>query len=185
MKRTLACLMCVLLLAGCVNSLQPAYRDEDVIFDPSLLGQWIDGKATWNVTRAGVKGYRVVVADETGRTGTFIAHLFKIEKRVFVDLLPLPAELRDSAFYSDHFLAAHTFYQVVRTQPTPQFASLNGDWLKAHLRSNPDALRHELVGNGVVITASTRDLQSFLLRHAETKDAFNADAPWQRDEQVP
>ncbi|MBI3044618.1 MAG: hypothetical protein HYY78_17510 [Betaproteobacteria bacterium] len=38
-----------LTLAGCVFSLHPLYTDEDVVFDPALIGAWVQGNAgnTW------------------------------------------------------------------------------------------------------------------------------------------
>lgn len=171
----------LLVLAGCVRSLEPAYREANVVFDAALLGEWVaDGSDTWKITRGRGKAYTVEHADEDGRAGTFAGHLFRLDRSLFVDLVPNEADLRVSGLYRDHLVRTHTFYLVVRTEPTPQFASLNNDWLKAHLAKNPAALRHERIGDDVLITAPTGELQLFLVRHVNTKGAFDPGKPWSR-----
>ncbi|HUP47019.1 MAG TPA: hypothetical protein VM779_16045, partial [Thermoanaerobaculia bacterium] len=49
---------------------------------------------------------------------------------------------------------------------------LDDKWLTSHLKENPNALRHEWIGKELLITASTAELQAFLLRHVSTKGAF-------------
>ena len=40
------------------------------------------------------------------------------------------------------------------------------------LKKNPAALKHEIVDGDLVLTASTKQLQSFVLRHVNDKSAF-------------
>lgn len=170
----------LLLLAGCERSLEPAYNEADVVFDAALLGEWVDDGSTWKITRGRGKAYTVVLADKNGRAGTFAGHLFRLDRSLFVDLFPNEADLRSSELYRDHFVRTHTFYLVVRTEPTPQFANLNNDWMKEHLAKNPTALRHVRLDDDVLITASTGEIQLFLLRHLNTKGAFVPGKPWSR-----
>ena len=37
-------LLFVVLLAGCVTTLNPIYTDQDIIFDPAVLGDWHDSE---------------------------------------------------------------------------------------------------------------------------------------------
>ena len=181
MRRITTAAVCALLLtvSGCVTSLQPVYTAEDVIFDSALLGEWIAGRESWTITRAGKNAYRAVHADENGRTGTFIAHLFKAGNSVFVDVYPVTSHVRDSEFYQGHLLPVHTFALVMSRDPL-QFAPLNGEWLKDHLRNNPNALRHERVGDEIMITAPTKEIQAFLLRNLQTQKAFEPLEAWHR-----
>lgn len=180
MRNQVVVAILLIVLAGCVHSLHAVYGEDDVIFDSSLLGEWIGDRESWTVTRADENAYRILHADDKGRPGVFIGHLFKIGDSYFVDLAPVRTDIRDSEFYQGHHLATHTFFQVVRLRPTPQIASFSHDWLRDHLAENPSALRHERIGSEIVITAPTREIQEFLLRHRMDNGAFIAGKPWRR-----
>ena len=165
----------LLLLAGCVPSLHPLYTDQDVIFDQSALGVWAedDSKETWALNRGGKKEYKLVHTDEDGKKGEFIAHLLKVEGRMFLDLYPVEPELRENDFYRDHLLRVHTFAAVLQIEPALRITYLDPDWLKKFLDKQPSALRHEKINDEVVITASPKELQKFLLTHLKTDGAFS------------
>jgi hypothetical protein len=50
--------------------------------------------------------------------------------------------------------------------------AVDPNWLKGFVEKNPATIKHEIVDKDVVLTASTKELQSFLLRHLNTKGAF-------------
>ena len=49
MSRGVVAIAGLLLLGGCVPSLQPLFTDRDLVFDPGLIGTWkdTDGETTW------------------------------------------------------------------------------------------------------------------------------------------
>src|SRR5947199_2886443 len=53
--RALAGLALVVLMTGCVRSVNPIYTEGDLTFDPGLLGAWLekDGKDIWIFEQAG------------------------------------------------------------------------------------------------------------------------------------
>ena len=162
------------MLAGCVPSLNPLYTDQDLIFDSALLGVWTDkdSKETWAFTEAGEKEYKLLYTEEDGRKGEFKAHLLKIEGKTFLDLTPIRPALSQNDFYKAHFLTLHTFVQVSQTAPTVQISYLEPEWLKKIIAENPNAIRHEKIGDEILLTASTKELQKFLLKHLNTEGAF-------------
>ncbi|MGZ8869191.1 MAG: hypothetical protein ACXW2P_12685 [Thermoanaerobaculia bacterium] len=180
MKRFQSFILLLVLLGGCFRSIHPIYTTDDLVFDPALIGEWIAESETWTVTRAGANGYRIVHADESGRSGVFVGHLIEVKGYRFIDLLPVQTELRATHLHADAHLPLHTLALVIRTTPTPQFATFRGDWFNELLSAQPQALRHERVGNEIVITASTREIQAFLVRHADNREAFDIPAPWRR-----
>jgi len=165
----------LVLVAGCVPSLQPLYTDRDVVFDPALVGVWAQDKDTrenWAFTKDDEKSYKLVYTDKDGKAGPFVAHLLKVGSTQFLDLYPLDPKLAENNFYKLHLVAAHTFLLVSQIQPTLRMAPLNPDWLKKFLATNPTAIRHETVDDRIVLTAGPGELQAFLLAHLKTKDAF-------------
>jgi hypothetical protein len=170
----LAALGFLLMLAGCVPSLHPLYTDADVIFDPALVGVWAekDSRESWAFTREGEKQYRLVYTDENGRRGEFIAHLLKAEGQRFLDLFPVEPYLQQNDFYRGHLLPVHTFLLISQIEPTLRMSCLDPEWLKRFLARNQAAIRHEKLDDEILLTASPKQLQKFLLTHLKTKGAF-------------
>lgn len=177
-----ACLLFALILTACVPSLYPLYTDDDLIFEPALLGQWLEseGEETWTFTRIGdKKRYKLVQVDEEGKEGEFIVHLLKVDDHLFLDLFPANEDESDdfepfnaSGFYRMHFAPVHTFMYVDQIEPKLRLSVLDFRWLEKLLNKQPDALRHETVEGSILITARAKELQAFLIGHLETEGAF-------------
>ena len=77
--------------------------------------------------------------------------------------------------------------KVPQIQPTLQMGFLNADWLDKLLKKSPRALRHQRQGEdkGFVLTASTKELQKFLLKHVNDKDAFGEPSEFKREKEAP
>lgn len=191
--KPLAVLTAVLLLGGCVRCLHPIYTSSDVVFNEKLIGTWKQpGKddTTWQFTESKDddrdRGYRLVVTDKDGYTGAFLAHLAKLGDDHFLDLYPIEPKVASSGFYKFHFQRIHTFYRVQLEGDTFQLASMKPDWLEKHLQSNPEALDHTFItpkghlptgdeggaARRMLVTASTAELQAFLRKHVDNKEAF-------------
>lgn len=172
MRYITASLIMVLMLAACscVPSLHPLYTDRDVAFDPELLGEWIEAKPDSKSTLTFVKNsdteYKLVSSDGK-ETSSFIAHLVKLGDTLFLDVSGDPS-------IDCHTLAlpVHMFFLISRTKPVLRMSDFDDHWLDDFLKKNPAALKHEIVDKDLVLTASTKLLQTFLLRHAKTKGAF-------------
>lgn len=170
MKRTaLSGLLAVAVVAGCVPTMQPVYTEQDLVFDPAIVGFWRqkDSVATWDFTQAGEKEYQLVYTDNEGRTGRFIARVANVGGVRFLDLFPIKEDLRSNEFYKFHLMPIHTVYVVKQTTPNLQLAGFDLNWLDKYLAQNPDALQHTTYNGQRLITASTPELQAFLLEHQE------------------
>jgi hypothetical protein len=167
----------MVLLAGCIGSLQPLYTDKDLVFDPGLIGLWSEenGKETWLFEKEGEKAYRLTYADERGRKGVFLAHLFTLEGSRFLDLFPEDRAMEAWApndFFKLHYVPVHTFLKVPQLTPKLQMAALGAEWLSDQLKKNPKAIAHERQGDRVILTAPTEALQAFLREHGRTDEAW-------------
>ena len=186
MKKTLlpVALAALCGMAGCLpTSINPLYTDKDLAFDPALVGVWSDkddSKETWTFEKAGEKSYKFVLyAENDGKAGQFEAHLLKIGDTRFLDFFPDEsgiAEMNRSDFYKIHLVRTHSFLKVSQIEPTLQMTPLDLKWLREFLGKNPQAIRHEKIGDGddaqIVLTASTAELQKFVLTHLKTEGAF-------------
>jgi hypothetical protein len=163
------------LLAGCiVMSVYPFYTPKDLIFDPGLAGSWGKTGTTnelWRFAVSGEKAYLLGVVDDS-ETNSFEAHLFRLKRYQFLDLLTT-----NRAAYE---LPVHLISKVNQRDTNLSLQFLDYGWLAGLLATNPAVLRHIMVparpedtnDDMVYLTADTRDLQAFLLKHAADTNAF-------------
>jgi hypothetical protein len=162
------------LLCSCIPSVNPFYTDQDVVFDARLLGEWqekdkSDNPDVWKFESATNRTYKLTVTEKEGKQGRFNAHLFHLKQECFLDLIPADcdyatnqADLVAASMYPGHLLV-----RLQQFEPELQFAFFDFDWLQKHLEKNPKALAHHKEGDRIVLTADTRDLQKFVLKHLD------------------
>jgi len=158
-------------LTGCAPSLHPFFTDEDVVFNEALLGVWIgDSGKKCLFTRSGDNHYELLyVEDESAR---FEAQLIELGGATFLDLYPNPPG-KGNGLYSVNFVPAHTLARVTIGEDSISIAMMNGDWLKQLSDRNQLDLAHERLDDEMVaLTAPTRELRAFALKHADSKEAF-------------
>jgi hypothetical protein len=180
--KLIACGLLLALLAGCiVLSVYPFYTPKDLIFDPGLSGRWNNtetGKTNefWQFAASDGKFFMLSVTDEHD-TNCFEAHLFQLKQYQFLDLL--------TTNRSEFEMPMHLITKVTRHEDNLSLEFLDFGWLAGLLQTNPAVLRHVVVpaepGNTndnlmVYLTADTKDLQKFLLKHVKDTNAFSSDA---------
>ncbi len=177
MKKMLAVIAAAGFIVGCIPSLHPLYTENDLIFEKSLVGTWVDENPenTWTFSQSGEKEYKLVYTED-GKPGVFVAHLLKIKDKMFIDLYPAEPELKtDNGFYKAHLIPTHTFMMVKQIEPTLQMAFLNPNKLKEIIAKDPKAVKHEKLGKDDdmdIFTASPKELQDFIMKNRDTPDFF-------------
>ena len=174
MKRFIKILaICFLtIFTGCiVTSIHPFYTENVIISDADLVGEWTkeDGEGSLIFTQDGEKKYKLILQEEND-TLRFEVHLFKLQQQLFLDLYPLSSEKEDETFWGLHFLPLHSILFVKQIEPTFQFASLGQQWLKNQIKNDSLCVAHETVGDRIILTASSKDLQKFLVSHFQVED---------------
>ncbi len=180
-------------LCGCVPvaSLHCLYTDADIVFEEKLLGTWMDDPndpdTTWEFTRMDDpnNAYKLIFIDEEGRKGSFIACLVKLKDKLFLDLYPsgLPWEPEDpnEIDYNTFFLIpAHTFIKVESIEPQLKMRITQESEMEELLKENPDAIKHTSVEDRLVLTASTKELQAFILKYADDERLFGDEVALER-----
>jgi hypothetical protein len=166
-------------LGGCVPSLNPVYRPEDLVFDAAALGVWTeeDGKAKWEFLQRDDKSYRLLYTDREGQQGRFIAHLAKIDGHLFLDLYPEEVATDANSFYKFHLVPIHTIYYVRQIEPKLELAAIDYQWLSDELVKKPPAIQTSVFNGRSLITAPTDDVRAFVVKH---KEHFTAEFKLQR-----
>jgi hypothetical protein len=174
-------------LGGCVPvlSLHPLYTEKDVVFEEKILGKWFDEEEetihTYEFSRLEEppKTYKLTYTDDEGRKGLFEAKLVKLEDKLFFDIFTeqLPCDIEDANkaewFYNAFLLIpAHTFVKVDFTEPKLKLALTDDEKMKELLEADPNAVKFESIDDKAVLTASTKELQKFVLKYADDERLF-------------
>ena len=167
--RSTACLIGLSLLAGCVGSLLPIYGDEDLIFDPGLLGVWAadDSSGVYIVTPGTGLSYSVEYIDDSCDRGTFVMHLASIGGFRFLDVAVEPIE-------DWPLIPVHGFALIdEQADSTVTLRQLDYEWLDDYLKTEPEAIAQVQMDSYPFLTAATADLQRFHLAHRLTPNAYH------------
>jgi len=162
------------LLTACVPSLHPLYTERDLVSDPAFTGVWVaedDGHQTkWTVTKSG-DGYEMVDVEEDEDPAQFDVRMVRLGDSTFLDLYPAKQE-KNNELYQMHVVRAHTFMKVTMTDGSLGVSMLDPDWLKKALSAD-QALAHQTLADGdLLLTASTAELQEFILKSCADPAAF-------------
>ena len=178
------------LLGGCVPvmSLHPLYTEKDVVFEKKLIGTWVDDpnspETTWEFNRIEEpkNAYNLVFSDEEGKKGSFVAHLVRLQNRLFLDVYPSepPWEIEDpnkvELLYNCFFLIpAHTFIKIDFNGPQLKMWSTNDEDMEKFLKEEPNAVKHTFIEDKLILTAPTKELQNFVLKYADDKRVFKSE----------
>ncbi len=158
-----------LLIAGCVvSSMYPLFTEKDLAFDPALVGTWAgqDEDDTLLFQDAGAKAYNLIYIVE-GQKLKFVAHLVQLGEFKFLDVYPKMSKDHDGY----HLIPAHTFWRVQSDGNILLAAWLDQDWIKERIAKKEVRIPHLLIEDRVILTASTEELQKFVLKYGD--EAFS------------
>jgi hypothetical protein len=168
------------MFCSCIPSVNPFYTDKDVVFDNRLLGEWREKDSkeepqVWKFEKADDKAYKLTVIEKGNKEGKFSAHLFKLKDHSFLDLIPTDCNYatNQADLVGFSMFPGHLLFRVSQFEPELKLAAFDFDWLEKYLKKNPKALAHHMEDDSIVLTAGTRDLQKFVLKHLVEGELFN------------
>lgn len=177
-----------------VKSLHPFYKESDVEFKNELLGTWLDeDSATWRInpyvfTKGFMEGdstdnsYLVEMFDDSTNMSTFNVHLFRLEDKLYVDFDPIRGDRYDEMI-DIHMIPAHTIARIdFVSEEEVVIAWFEQDWLKGLFEENRVKIDHEVIRTAeenftkeYVLTASTDELQKFIIKYGSIEDDYLCD----------
>jgi len=176
--------MLAVILGGCVPvvSLHPLFNEKNVVFDEKLLGTWVDTNTTWEFSRTEEpqNAYKLIFSDEEDKKGLFVAHLVKLKDKLFLDACPAPWEQQDPnkiewAYNTLFLIPAHTFIKINSIEPQLKMQVTDDEKMREFLEADPNAVKHTLLDDKPVLTASTEELQAFVLKYADDDRVFTGE----------
>jgi len=168
----IAAVLCILAI-GCVPSLHPLYTEKDIVFEPGILGSWLEegGTSAYEFTSDDSTSYTLTYTEDS-TSSYFTATLVKLGDHMFLDFLPDEPDCGNE-FYKSYLIPAHSFYKVTLSNDILRMDGLDVEWMKKQLQDSTNTIAFEwLDEENYLLTASTEALQNFVLKHADDKNAF-------------
>lgn len=184
----LAGIGCMIFSQSCtIFSLHPLYEEDDLIEEPQLLGLWQDtdeGDEFVSFQKLESKKYLFRYMEEQKKedndinnmdTVSFEAGLLRVGDHYFLDLYPYYEGGKDEGYYLfRNFIPAHSFLKIEwNDQQRIVLYIFEPDRMKKLFEQNRIRIKHEIIDDYIVITASTQDLKRFFEKYADDKEAFD------------
>lgn len=141
--------------------------------------------AIWEFRENEENGYLLIHQDQKGRKAAFDIFLVKLGNEYFMDFYPADFPKGESP-YSDkcidhrqnelsayHNLPVHTFAKVIFTGESINIKMFDPDFLDNLFKHRQIRIKHERIDDGgYVLTAQPEELQKFVEKYSNHKDAF-------------
>lgn len=188
-KRNIVLIAAVALLGACIPSLNPFYTEKDVVFEPKLLGTWqekenADEQETWKFEEANEKAYKLTVTEKEHKHGEFEAHLFKLKQDYFLDIVAREIGDNVAGLVGASLIPGHLLLRIQQFEPELKMEGTDYDWVQKYLKEHPKALAHHIESDRITLTAETKDLQSFVVKHLGEGELFGKPAEMIRKEKA-
>jgi len=165
---------------GClVLSLNPAYDDHSIAWEPELLGTWqnVEDNASLEIERGEWRSYKVHY-EYPIETGDLTGYLTAIGDERYLDVMPARGEDHGS-----FLIPVHAIFRVRLQGDRLEMAALSYDWFLDRLRSSRPVTGLQVVQDqkeNAVIVSSTARLRTWLRRQPAAAPAFGAAATFMR-----
>jgi hypothetical protein len=171
-------LLGMLLMSGCVQSLNPFFTDDAKVAMPELNGKWTmlddngrpKSQKDWMFDDA-----RIMTYSEKGGAGILVATWFKVGDQLYVDTT---ADSLESDTVSDwwvfHVMPVHILCKVERDDKRLTFKPLALDWVKQALTNGTVSLPvvKGKENDMVLFNAEPEQWMQFLKQQGTNEDAF-------------
>jgi hypothetical protein len=177
-----------IVLGGCIPimSINPFYKESDVMFEQKIVGTWVqdtnEPATTWKFSRNEEepnKAYHLTFIDQEGNKGSYTTVLMKIENKLFLDVYPdkMPWDTEDSNNislpYNTFFLVpAHTIIKVEQIEPKLVLRLTLSSKFKELIEEHPNEIESQEGEDTIVLKSSTKELQAFILKYSQDEKMF-------------
>ena len=189
----------IIFLSSCLNTLHPIFTEKDLAYDPKLIGTWKtenqDNKGQvvitnlasessvelpGNISSIKQKGYFISYQNGPGETSKrYIAFLARIGKHLYFDYYPADRKEDEKIdeFFGAHLVKMHTSYRVeILNDGSFELSQLDESYVTKLIDEKKIRISHETdADDNTVITASTQELQQYLLKYGDEPLAYRSD----------
>ena len=170
----------IVCLPGClVLSLNPAYTDDSLTWDPDLLGEWhdADDNVLVDIERGEWRSYRIHYEHPIEK-GDLTGYLTALGDERYLDVMPIRGADRGS-----FLVPVHAILRVRLKGDSLEVAPLSYDWFRDHMRTSRDAGAPPLTKDqkeNVLILSPPERLRTWLRTQPADGPMFGAAATFTR-----
>jgi len=173
-----------LVLAACAPqmSLHPWYSEKELVVEPGFAGNWLlldndnktDDSQPWTFAQDLTKGYTISFEDseQPGVREAWEVRLFRANGQLYADVTQLTSKFKGTDL-AENFIPGHMVATVKLDGDKVSMRFLDDEWTTKALKANAALIKHEMVENSAVLTASTQELRDFALAHSGDDKAFS------------
>ncbi len=183
-KLLLVALAITVFFSGCViRAIHPFYTKDTLVFKSELSGVWFDtdledekqGKeGSWTFKPIEGTYYELqLIQDE--KPWTFDAHLFEVSGQLFMNMYPNIEKTEEfyEGFYHLQLLPTHNVAKVILEKNSLKLQFIDGEIFEDLLENEKLRIKHEKREDGIVLTASSKELQGFLAKYMNEEELFD------------
>jgi hypothetical protein len=184
------------IMASCIPSLYPLYRQKDLLIDDRLVGLYeIDEDEYWKIRRLDpnfekLKGdwqkyhtgytYKLSVREDE-ELEEFALHLLKLGENLYLDFFPVDYVIRHD-FLDMHMVPTHIFAKVELTEQAMIIHFFDIEWLEDLIEEKRIKISHVELQDRYLLSAKTEELQKFITKFAnDSTTFFESDTLWRQD----
>lgn len=162
-----------IIATGCITSVHPLFTNKELIFRPELIGAWQDGDETMVFRGIDSTHYSILDINKTDTT-RLIGRLGKLGGHYFLDMTIDPDEKKVNDLLGAYIFPVHIFFKVSLgdNQLNMDAFAFSSDWLEKLIQEKRIRIKHEVENKQVLLTASTEELQKFVIKYADEPKAF-------------
>lgn len=183
-----AVLASAMMLCSCEPelSVHRLYTSDEVVFESNLVGSWVAAESNENsgtmqmdIVKAGADGYEITFTTQdtpTAQVGkiSFDAHLVKLHGRLFIDVVQTALQIDGKPSERQITVPGHMIGRISVDGDSLLMSFLDDDWVAREIKSGGLSIDSEAEGiQPAVLTASTAELQKFVVDHADDDEAFS------------
>lgn len=187
------------LCSGCVvTSFYPLYTDDVLVRNDNIIGKWetaelpeilekdndtlvweilkkeevtkIGGKQNQKLYNETYKLYSYYLSDPEVKTELQL-HLVELEGKAYFDFFLENYEVVDDFIAAMHLMVVHTFAKADVCTDSIVVNWYDSDWLSKKLEANKIRIKHEKDGDNILLTAQPKELQKFVSKYSNNKNA--------------
>lgn len=148
------------LFLGCISSVNPLFTENELIFNPDLLGDWSDGETKLSFTREGENAY-ILITSEKGDEAGYKTHLVKLGNDSYLDIFPSDT-LKDSFLFDATHFPVHYFWKIGIMHEEIVLSTMDSELADSLINDHLFDIPYVLSEDGwLLVTASTEKLQKF------------------------
>lgn len=110
------------------------------------------------------------LSNEKPDSAYFFGSFIQLEQSYYLDLFPF--DVLNVDFFKSHLQPVHTFSKIKLNEDSLSIQLFQDEWIEEQIRDHKVRIKHEQLEEGILITASTNELQQFIIKYGDEPEAY-------------